>query len=318
MTELDAFEARFADAYRRYLDEGPTDVDAAEVARAVVAGRSRRWRVGRWTLGAVPAVAWMALLAALLLAAVVGAAVAGQPWRRDAVSGLPAGLVGTWSSLGVDPGSSSLTLTADECSVGRTCGTLTIINPDRCDYEFVLRSAATDVAVFEVGKGETFGCAYSGWPMSLRRVSLGDGDYIQVDEVNEDFGVVPYRRMFLYRLDLSRPRLPEPYAGTWIPATTGAGTPWLRLGRCAVGQPCGILDVVLSQEEVCSYLLVARSWTADGAVLDVGGVTQPGCQDAEWTGTALRLSLLPGERRLSVSRDASGEPQPVTILHPAD
>ena len=318
MTELDAFEARFADAYRRYLEEGPTDVDAAEVARAVIAGRSRRWRVGRWTLGTVPAVAWMVLLAALLLAAVAGAAVVGQAWRRDAVNGLPAGLVGTWSSRGADPGSSSLTLTADECSIGRTCGMLTIINPDRCDYEFVLRSAAGDVAVFEVGKGATFGCAYSGWPTSLRQVSLVDGDYIQIDMVNEDFRVVPYRRVFLYRLDLSRSSVPESYAGTWVPATTGAGTPWLRLGRGAVGQPCGSLDVVLSSEEVCSYVLVARSWTADGAVLDVGGMTQPGCPYAEWTGSALGLSLLPGERRLSVSRDANGGTQPVAILYPAN
>ena len=35
MSDVDLFEARFAAAYRRYLEEAPTAVDPAEVVRAV-------------------------------------------------------------------------------------------------------------------------------------------------------------------------------------------------------------------------------------------------------------------------------------------
>jgi hypothetical protein len=48
MTEHDAFEARFARAYRRYLDEVPTDVDALAVARAVATQRRLGFTARRW------------------------------------------------------------------------------------------------------------------------------------------------------------------------------------------------------------------------------------------------------------------------------
>ncbi|MGZ4273213.1 MAG: kelch repeat-containing protein [Solirubrobacteraceae bacterium] len=75
MPELDGFESRFAVAYRRYLDEAPTAVDAAALARTVVTARP----FGRWGLRPVGlrparALVWLVLLA-LLLAALLAAAV---------------------------------------------------------------------------------------------------------------------------------------------------------------------------------------------------------------------------------------------------
>ena len=46
MTEHDPFEARFRRAYRRYLDEAPTEVDALAVARRAAA--QRRFGSGAW------------------------------------------------------------------------------------------------------------------------------------------------------------------------------------------------------------------------------------------------------------------------------
>jgi hypothetical protein len=70
MTELDRFEGRFAAAYRRYLDEAPTDVDGGAMARSVAeaarAGTSTRsWP---WALRLTPALAWVVVLALLLAA----------------------------------------------------------------------------------------------------------------------------------------------------------------------------------------------------------------------------------------------------------
>jgi hypothetical protein len=74
MTELDRFEARFAAAYRRYLDEAPVTVDAVAVARAVAAQPRSRWVVRPFALRPVPAYAWL-LLMGLLLAAAAAAAI---------------------------------------------------------------------------------------------------------------------------------------------------------------------------------------------------------------------------------------------------
>ena len=70
MTELDRFEGRFAAAYRRYLDEAPTNVDGAAMARAVAGSahagtRTRSWP---WALRLTPALAWLVVLALLLAA----------------------------------------------------------------------------------------------------------------------------------------------------------------------------------------------------------------------------------------------------------
>jgi len=65
MPEPDRFEIRFRRAYRRYLDEAPTEIDAAAVARAAVSQRrfSLSWpRV----VGPTRALVWVVLLALLL------------------------------------------------------------------------------------------------------------------------------------------------------------------------------------------------------------------------------------------------------------
>ena len=73
MAELDRFEARFAAAYLRYLDEAPTAVDAAAVARMAAAQPRTRVIARPWALLPVRGLAWV-LLGALLLAAMGAAA----------------------------------------------------------------------------------------------------------------------------------------------------------------------------------------------------------------------------------------------------
>ena len=91
MGELDAFETRFSTSYRRYLDEAPTEVDAAALAQTVVAAHPVARR-GLWPVALRPvrALMWLLLLG-LLLAALLGAAlVAGS--RHTAVGlACPAG-----------------------------------------------------------------------------------------------------------------------------------------------------------------------------------------------------------------------------------
>ncbi len=82
MAERDAFETRFATAYRRYLAEVPTEVDAAAVARAVSEARPRT-RSGPWPWVLQPARAIASLgLLALLLAALGMVILAGSQPRR--------------------------------------------------------------------------------------------------------------------------------------------------------------------------------------------------------------------------------------------
>lgn len=84
MAELDGFEARFAAAYRRYLDEVPTEVDAAAMARAAATARPRaRWAAWRGALRPAPAFAWLALLGLLLAALTAGLVVIGSQPQRD-------------------------------------------------------------------------------------------------------------------------------------------------------------------------------------------------------------------------------------------
>lgn len=67
MPEHEPFETRFSRAYRRYLDEVPTEVDALEVARTAAA--QRRFRLS-WPriVGPARALVWVVLLALLLAA----------------------------------------------------------------------------------------------------------------------------------------------------------------------------------------------------------------------------------------------------------
>lgn len=98
MAELDTydFEDRFAAAYRRYLDEAPTGVDASAVARAAavqprVRGTSLPWASRPWALRPMPAFAWLLLLG-LLLAALGASAVFYVGQQRPALGfACPAG-----------------------------------------------------------------------------------------------------------------------------------------------------------------------------------------------------------------------------------
>ncbi len=75
MTELEHFEARFAAAYRRYLDEVPTQIDPAAVARVVARAYPRRrylgWPIG-WTVIPRQRLVVLLLVAALLVALMGG------------------------------------------------------------------------------------------------------------------------------------------------------------------------------------------------------------------------------------------------------
>jgi hypothetical protein len=79
MSEQDVFETRFAAAYRRYLDEAPTEVDPAAVARAAASAHPRAGIVG-WPMALRPAraFAWLIVLAILLVALGVGALLMGS------------------------------------------------------------------------------------------------------------------------------------------------------------------------------------------------------------------------------------------------
>ena len=84
MAELDGFEARFAVAYRRYLDEVPTEVDAGAMARAAATARSRaRWAAWRGALRPVPALAWLVLVALMIAALAAALFVGSQQERRS-------------------------------------------------------------------------------------------------------------------------------------------------------------------------------------------------------------------------------------------
>lgn len=81
MAELDDFEARFAAACRRYLDEAPTEVDAAEVARTVVRRPHASSLPRIMTLRTAPALAWLVLVALLLAAFGAGVLIVGSQLR---------------------------------------------------------------------------------------------------------------------------------------------------------------------------------------------------------------------------------------------
>ncbi|HYL40884.1 MAG TPA: hypothetical protein VET90_06210, partial [Candidatus Binatus sp.] len=74
MAEPEVFEARFAAAYRQYVAEVPTEVDAMAVARAAAGARPRFAALPRrglftWLPGANPHRLAILLLVGLLIAA---------------------------------------------------------------------------------------------------------------------------------------------------------------------------------------------------------------------------------------------------------
>jgi hypothetical protein len=68
MTDMDIFEARFERAYRRYLSDAPTQVDAAAVASAVAVSRRPRLTGWTWPFRTDRPLVWIALATLLALA----------------------------------------------------------------------------------------------------------------------------------------------------------------------------------------------------------------------------------------------------------
>ena len=77
MPEREPFETRFSRAYRRYLDEVPTEVDALEVARTA-ATQPRFGRSWPRIVGPARALMWVVLLALLLAALAAGTLLTGS------------------------------------------------------------------------------------------------------------------------------------------------------------------------------------------------------------------------------------------------
>jgi hypothetical protein len=105
MSDIDVFEARFRRAYRLYLDEAPTSVDGAQIARTV-AMQQPRFGITRPGFQN-RALVWVAI-AALTLLALVAALVVGSslltPRRQLSPTGITLlnGDTGTYSTLATD------------------------------------------------------------------------------------------------------------------------------------------------------------------------------------------------------------------------
>ncbi len=102
MSEFDAFERRFAAAYRQYLDEAPTEIDALGVTRA--AAQQRVARSAIWPISVPSRLALLLLLGALLAALLGGALLAGssRPPTGWQLLDVPAG--GTFADIAEGPG----------------------------------------------------------------------------------------------------------------------------------------------------------------------------------------------------------------------
>jgi len=128
MTELDPFEARFAAAYARYLDDVPTKVDAAEVARMVARAHPRtRAGAGFALPGLTPRLAWLLLIAAMLAAFGAGALLVGSwPARTSEVAPTAAPTTAPAPSMpAVAPAPSAPSAPAAAFTVGDLAGTWT-------------------------------------------------------------------------------------------------------------------------------------------------------------------------------------------------
>jgi hypothetical protein len=83
MAERDRSELDLRAAFRTYLEDAPTQVRPAELARHFAAAYPhRRSGIGRWSFGLTPAMVWLLLVTGLLLALVAGGMVAGA-LRQD-------------------------------------------------------------------------------------------------------------------------------------------------------------------------------------------------------------------------------------------
>lgn len=278
MAELEnpeTFEARFAAAYRRYIDEALVAVDAAEVARAVAARPRARWIVP-WSSGhRAPALAWVLLLAGLLLALLTAFLIAGAR-RPDPAPTLTGELTGQWARLSGDADVNALVI--GDCVAGATCGSVTVADGGSCDYPLVYRSGTPLAAVFEVGEttsADAFRCGWSSYATSTMRLSLAETGALamRMSHSGVDWGTAS-----LYRVVDGR--LPELLVGTWGAAPTVPNPTVLTLTDCDVGAACGIYrvrDTGLAPQETCDYDLTYLRPSGDAFMFEVGDGKTFGC-----------------------------------------
>lgn len=291
MSDLDAFDRRFAAAYRRYLDEAETEVDAAAIARSV-AGDTRRRRagIGGWPLRSTPAGSWLVVVVALLAATLVGAYLIGTrlpqlpvvPVASQPASPAPsgwAGLMGTWS----DPGEQPTVLTLHPCGLGEVCGRFERFDDykERCVYTLEHRPPVGDTFVYWSITANSFGCAWGG-PVHVEfHVQPEAGDAVRVwYEVDG----TPRRAWNLSLVSaVYEPQLPPTIVGAW--SSTGRQEV-LRLAPCGPGEWCGSLTLLRAGQE-CSYTLMYRPKTYDEYVFWVASASGAPCDTSGWRHTTL-------------------------------
>jgi hypothetical protein len=242
MAELDVFEARFAAACRRYLDEAPTEVDAAQVARTVVALPQARRLPWHAAFHATPALAWLVLLA-LVLTALGAAMFAGSPWERS----LPAVVPSVGPEATCTPGS-----TPDKL------GPVDQAWPDMSAAVAFDRHAGRLVAVGVTDSIRptvetwTFDVCTNTWTrMHPNREPplFNNGELVYDADSNVTIGIL-FGKVWAYDLQ----------ADTW----TEKGSAWLRADCCAVlvaYDPLSGLVVAADNDELWNYDVESDTWT---------------------------------------------------------
>lgn len=298
MPDIDAFELRFAAAYRHYLEEAETEVDAAGIARSVAGGDAlRRAGTWGWPHRAAPAGAWLLAVVALVAAALAGAYILGMrppmltvaPVVSEPPSPGPSGLVGltgTWSSAD----EAATTLALHPCGPGEVCGrfVVTVDNGTgpRCVYTLEHRPADGDDYVYWTAEAndlagiDGFHCAYDYGHVELRVRPAGDVSAVVWQEAN---GAPKHLWKLAWTSDQFEPQLPPTIAGEW---SSIGKREVLRLTPCGPGESCGSLTLQRDGTE-CSYPLQYRPkgagayeeyvfWVApaSGAACDASGWSQ--------------------------------------------
>ena len=283
MPDMDAFELRFSAAYRRYLEELDTDVDALALARSVAAGGRRRGTRSvplRWGT----ATAWTLVLSAVLGIAVFGALLTGmrlpvlfvEPTASPPASPSPslsAGLLGTWSR------GELATLAVHPCGLGEACGRFELISDsnESCVYTLEYRPRDGDDFVYFTAQANTMGCAWSGLFVTDLHVRLLSSGSV----------VASFEGLRSWELELTsaafEPQLPPTVAGA---LSSPGGQELLTLDACGPGESCGTLTL-LRGDVVCRYDLEYRPRTYEAFVFWIASGTQYSCDSTGWQGSLL-------------------------------
>jgi hypothetical protein len=165
---------------------------------------------------------------------------------------------GTWSTATTGEGSAALTL--GTCAVGEDCGRLDRIddNGEHCTYALTYGSGDATGFRLETGKGNSFGCAWSGWAanhVQLTRVTGGTVEILLGDHGD---------RIQLHRIERASPfgsasplaMIPSELVGTW--ASQDGKPVVLVLQSCSIGEPCGRIERVNEDGQYCVYPLEYR------------------------------------------------------------